>query len=334
MKFRRHFRKYVLALFLLAAGAGLAGLHNCGGSGAAAAIASFAANYYFYYIATPNFSLDNCANPDISATHKMQCTYGVNNQVLMVNHTTADPDPVTDVSVLEQADVPTVMNEKHIGNEFTCASAATDSTCGIDPEDTACNPPDATVAGTNGLPAGMDAEWAGASSGGCGTWSTAMCNRILGRTTGEVTRDEWNEIAGAIGQNATGGATITTQGTYYEGLDYCVQMKKFNSGDYSEIQEKLDQNCDVKLFFWKREAGETYTNGHTETVTAATSSSATTNSWGQSATVSGGSDGSFSHTGGAFSDSATKWPADSTEVWVQYICECSVFESFAKWLGF
>ncbi len=336
MKLKRSLRWFLVLCSLMAASTGLAGLSSCGsgGSGTAADIASFAANFYFYYIATPTFPLEQCENPDISAVHKMQCAYGTADQVVMVDYTTATPDPVTNVSILEQDEVATVMSEHKIGNEFTCASSAEASTCGADPENASCGPQDPVEAGTNGLPTGMTADWSGANSGGCGTWSTAMCNRVLGRTAGEVTQDEWNAIATAIGQSAAGGANMTGQGTYYEGQGYCVQAKKFNQGDYAEIQEKLDAGCDVKLFFWKREAGDTYANGHTETVTAATSTSATTNSWGQSATVSGGSDGGFSHTGGAFNDSSTKWPAGSTEVWVQYVCECSAFESFARWLGF
>lgn len=342
MNFRPFFGKLVVFFSFLVVGIGSVGMPTgCGSgtSGGTITVASFSGNYRFYYIGGPDFDFAECEDPTIyeeilSETQKMQCAFGTTNQVLMVNDATETPSPDTDLTVLEQDEVPTAMEEQDIANEFTCGSSAEASTCGADPENAVCNVQSPSTAGTNGLPSGMDATWSGYGSGGCGTWATAMCNRILGRASGAVTKEEWNEIATGIGQNATGGSSQANQGAYYEGLDYCVEVKKVDKNDYSDLQEKLGENCDVKLFFWKRNADNTYSNGHTETVTAATSTSATTNSWGQSATVSGGSDGDFSHTGGAFSNSSTLWPAGSTEVWVQYICQCSVFESFARWLGF
>lgn len=194
--------------------------------------------------------------------------------------------------------------------------------------------------GTDSLPA-MDENWAGYGSGGCGTWATAMCNRILGESDGEVTQDEWNGIAGGIGQNAGGGSSMSNQSKYYEDMGYCVSEKKFggSEGDYQEMEDEIDDDCDVKLFFWSRNADGTFSNGHVETVTGASSESGscTTNSWGEEATVSGGDDGDFSHSrdGSAFRDAEGNalWPADGTEVWVQYVCECSVLESIGKLLG-
>lgn len=189
-----------------------------------------------------------------------------------------------------------------------------------------------------------DASWAGSESGGCGTWATAVCNRILGITDSdsEVTKDEWNDIAGDIGQNDSGGSKMSDQSKYYEDLGYCVNDKKFggSEADYTEMSEQIDNNCDVKLYFWKRNADGTYTNGHVETVTGADADNqtATTNSWGNQGTVSGGDRGGFDHSldGTQFQDSTGNelWPADGTEVWVSYVCECGFFEGLAKALGF
>lgn len=195
--------------------------------------------------------------------------------------------------------------------------------------------------GTDSLP-GMDENWAGYGSGGCGTWATAMCNRILGKSEGEVTQGEWNDIANGIGQDANGGSRMSNQSKYYEDKGYCVSESKFggSEADYQEMEDQIDDECDVKLFFWTRNADGSFTNGHVETVTSADaeSGSCTTNSWGHEATVSGGNDGGFDHSrdGTAFRDGAGNelWPAGSTEVWVQYVCECSVLESIGKFLGF
>lgn len=197
--------------------------------------------------------------------------------------------------------------------------------------------------GTNLLPV-MDESWAGSQTGGCGTWATAMCNRILGieDAGSEVDKDEWNKIAGGIGQNATGGSKQSDQSKYYEDQGYCVHDKGFSgsSDDYAEMVERINQGCDVKLFFWKRNADGTYSNGHVETVTEADANAKTakTNSWGKDATVSGGSDGGFDHSldGTQFQDGDGNemWPAGATEVRVSYVCECGFFEGVAKALGF
>lgn len=196
--------------------------------------------------------------------------------------------------------------------------------------------------GTNALPT-RDATWDGYGQGGCGTWATAMCDRILGETDAdsEVTKEEWNEIAGKIKQN-NGGSKMSDQSKYYEDKGYCVEEKKFggSDADYDEMSEKIDDSCDVKLFFFKRNADGTYTNGHVETVTGADAgnNTAATNSWGKEAAVSGGSDGDFEHSedGTSFQDGEGNklWPKDSTEVWVQYVCECGFFEGIGKALGF
>lgn len=198
-------------------------------------------------------------------------------------------------------------------------------------------------AGANSLPE-MDESWIGSANGGCGTWATAMCNRILGETDSdsEVTRDEWNEIADDLGQGEDGGSSMTNQSAYYENLGYCVHDKKFSGSaeDYAEMSEKVDDQCDVKLFFWKRNGDDTYSNGHVETVTGADADAetATTNSWGNEGTISGGDDGDFDHSldGTQFRDAEGNglWPADGTEVWVSYVCECGFFEGVAQALGF
>ncbi|MBI2083743.1 MAG: hypothetical protein HYT76_09310 [Deltaproteobacteria bacterium] len=190
--------------------------------------------------------------------------------------------------------------------------------------------------------ANMDASWKGYENGGCGTWATAVCNRILGEAEGEVSQGEWNKIADGIKQNADGGASMSDQSKYYEDKGYCVTEKKFggSEADYQEMEEEMDDECDVKLFVWKRQEDGSFVNGHVETVLSVDpeSRSCTTNSWGVEADVQGGNDGGFSHSsdGETFQDSEGNkmWPEDATEVWVSYVCECSLLDSLGKLVGF
>jgi hypothetical protein len=164
-----------------------------------------------------------------------------------------------------------------------------------------------------------------------------MCNRILGDTNAAtpVSKDEWNSVAKAIGQDANGASTKAKRAAYYRSKGYCTVDKKFDGTgtDYDDMTQKFNvDGCDVKLSFYKRNANGTYTNGHVETVTGATHGGAKTNSWGKDATIQGGSAGGFDHsedgTGKQFHDANGNklWPKGSTEVWVSYVCRCNRFE--------
>jgi hypothetical protein len=188
----------------------------------------------------------------------------------------------------------------------------------------------------------MDASWSGSGNGGCGTWSTMMCNRILGKVNKNTapTRREWNTTARGINQDRNGGSTTTGRSNYYERAGYCASFKKFdgNRASYQEMAKKKKQGCDVKLAFWRKTRDGRYVDGHVEVVTSVNlrgRPSATTNSWGKRATVQGGSNGGFSHSedrrGGHFRGGT--WPAGSTYTRVEYYCKCSTLQSLAKVLG-
>jgi hypothetical protein len=202
-------------------------------------------------------------------------------------------------------------------------------------------PPPATVSagpGTEALPPGIGATWTGYGKGGCGTWATAMCNRILGDTpAGPVTEDEWNRIAIDQKQNPnTGGTSPVDIAAYYRDKGYCVADQKFggSSSDYQAMLDKFNQGCDVKMMFYKRNANGTYSNGHVETVTGVSLGGATTNSWGRQGIVQGGSNGGFSHSP-QFNDAtgANMWPAGSTDVWVSSVCKCGLFGRLVQAAG-
>ena len=172
--------------------------------------------------------------------------------------------------------------------------------------------------------------WRGATSGGCGVWATAMCNRILGSTppTRQVDETEWNGLADALSLSASGGTTSAAEMAYYRARGWCVEDKKFHgtAGDYAELSTRFqDDHCDVKFDYFRR-VGDHYANGHVETVTGVSGTSATTNSWGHEAMITGGSDGHFRHSGDGVwmteDDGSRLWPDDETDVWVTYVCEC------------
>jgi len=191
--------------------------------------------------------------------------------------------------------------------------------------------------GTNSLPPGYGDGWSGSGGGGCGTWATAMCNRILGKAKGAVTKAEWNKIAKGIKQSDSGGSTATNRAAYYKSLGCASSTSTFSGTQeaYEEMQKKLKQGYDVKLRFRKIVPHwffggfwNSYENGHVETVTGVKTVGgklvAETNSWGKTATISGGNKNSFGHSqqgaGGHFG--AGTWPAGSTKVEVTYIGPC------------
>jgi hypothetical protein len=198
---------------------------------------------------------------------------------------------------------------------------------------TVASEPGSVAVGPGGetLPPGIGQTWTGyTQGGGCGTWATAMCNRILGDTpSGPVGEDEWNRIAIDQKQNPnTGGTSPVDIASYYRDKGYCVADQKFGGGtsDYQAMLDKFNSGCDVKMMFYKRGANGSYSNGHVETVTGVSLGGATTNSWGRQGIVQGGSNGGFSHSP-QFNDAtgANSWPANSTDVWVSYVCKCGTF---------
>lgn len=182
--------------------------------------------------------------------------------------------------------------------------------------------------GTNPLPP-EQSTWRGAETGGCGVWSSAMCDRRLGTTdpTTQVVQGEWNAIADVIKLTPDGGSTAPNRAAYYRAQGYCVIDKRFDGTeeDYLEIADNLD-TCDVKLHFYRRTATG-YAFGHVETVTAAGARSVTTNSWGRPAAIEGGSAGGFGHwqDGKRWmeDDGDPTYPPDSTEVMVTFVCPCN-----------
>ena len=295
-------------------------------------VASFSTNDEYLFVTDNGDFVDPSEFPSMYAL--MEMAYGFIKAFDPARHYPIDWEGDDIPPLVTHEEVEEMMLENDQPNEYACAI----------PADSTDSPVFTTDgAGTNALPE-RDESWVGSANGGCGTWATAMCNRILGVTDSddEVSRDEWNDIAGDIGQNEGGGSKMSDQSKYYEDLGYCVNSKKFSGSaeDYAEMVEKTDNQCDVKLFFWKRNADGTYTNGHVETVTEADADAetATTNSWGNEGTISGGDSGGFDHSldGTQFQDAEGNelWPAGSTEVWVSYVCECGFFEGIAKALGF
>ncbi|MEC7290237.1 MAG: hypothetical protein VXW22_09140 [Pseudomonadota bacterium] len=161
--------------------------------------------------------------------------------------------------------------------------------------------------GTDRLPGDYGDGWSGSAGGGCGTWATAMCNRILGKASGAVTKSEWNTIAAGIGQNAGGGSNATNRAAYYQsehGCDTSHSTYTGSAADHAFIKKKLQEGYDLKLRFYEiiyNEAGDIvdYDHGHVETVTGATTSGGEriviTNSWGNQARIRGGTRNNFSH---------------------------------------
>jgi hypothetical protein len=210
------------------------------------------------------------------------------------------------------------------------------------------------------LPPGFDknpdAGWKGTNKGGCGVWATLMCNRILGvdgegdgKLSEPADKDEWNKTAcgddrngdhdtqdpgetAGVDEDGDGATTMSDEARYYRQRGYGVSLSDFggSASDYADLKEAKDRGCDVKLVFAGYhtfpDGHREHFSGHVETVTDVDTqtNTATTNSWGQSAQVSGGSNGGFSHSeaDGMGHDNFRQntWPRDSTQVYVQKIC--------------
>jgi hypothetical protein len=198
-----------------------------------------------------------------------------------------------------------------------------------------------------------DSTWKGYGGGGCGTWATLVCDRILGDQPANqaVDKDEWNKVADAIKQTPEGGSTPQDRAKYYTDKGYCAQNKRYDgtAAEIKEMKKRLDDDkCDVKADFYRMVDGvdaqgkptKEKMYGHVETVTKvdATYSNIHTNSFGVDASFSGGSYSHFSHSrdgaSGAFGlkedPNLRRWPGASTEVWVEYVCKCDKFDKEAK----
>ena len=193
-------------------------------------------------------------------------------------------------------------------------------------------------AGTRRLPGNYPGPgFEGSRAGGCGTWSTAICNRILGDTDPDAPVDqiEWNEIARDIKQGVdadpqrAGGSSVQDRDAYYRDKGYCVETKRYGGSpaDRQELSQKVvDEKCDVKLQFAQINPAPPpaprFINGHVEIVTGITARGIQTNSWGHDGYIQGGADGGFTHSDPS---SASLWPPNQTRVTVSYVCKCGLF---------
>jgi hypothetical protein len=183
--------------------------------------------------------------------------------------------------------------------------------------------------GTSKLPGNYPSTgFSGSANGGCGTWSIAICNRILGDTdpNAPVDQAEWNDIARAIGQDPnTGSSAHAGRDAYYRDKGYCVETRRFtgSAADQNELSQKVvNQKCDVKLAFYTGTPGppSTLANGHVETVTGITAKGIQTNSWSTDGYVQIGANGGVSH---------SRFPIyapGNSSVFVTYVCKCSIFD--------
>lgn len=184
--------------------------------------------------------------------------------------------------------------------------------------------------GTNPVPSDYpSAQYTGSKGGGCGTWATMMCNRILGVTdpAKPVDKGEWRDIARGIGQNAGGGSSTAAQAEYYNQLGYCSSTHRFTGtqADYQTVAAQLKKGCDLKIISY-REGPEGQSDAHVETVTNVYDNGGQMvlemNSWGDRATITGSSSGGFHHSSSGRNFSAGKWPRNETSVAVQSTCPC------------
>ncbi len=194
--------------------------------------------------------------------------------------------------------------------------------------------------GKNPFPVAAE-SWVGvAAGGGCGVWSVAMCDRILGLTdaSSAVTQPEWSAIATKIKLDpSTGASSWVDRAQYYRDKGYCTEHKLWTgtAEELAEVTERFNEGkCDVKMRFYKI-VGDEAVNGHVETVTGATLGGVITNSWGSEAIVNGGTGNGFSHQvvkGPQMteSDGSPLWPAASAEVWIDYVCPCTMFEKLGQ----
>ncbi|MCR9204387.1 MAG: hypothetical protein NXH75_07415 [Halobacteriovoraceae bacterium] len=284
--------------------------------------------YSFHYIA----DLKENTEPR-TPTQLMQAKYG--DQVVIVKKGILGRESVLAVTHKEQA--PQFMMELGIPNDQKCLTS-------FDPTSSRFETPNYVSAGRNAMPAGIDGTWSGSGSGGCGTWATMMCNRILGKTKAKKapSKKEWNRVARGINQDSSGGSFVSDRANYYENAGYCSSHEDFagDTASYKKMSDLIQKGCDLKLAFWKRNGNGTWSNGHVEVVTGVSISqrgvgSATTNSWGKTGIIRGGQSGRFSHSedrrGGNFNPGGN-WPANSTDVTMEYVCECTYLQKIAKLL--
>lgn len=286
-------------------------------------------NYSYTYVA----ELSEGQYPE-TPMEKMQAEYG--DKVVVTKKVAGRYAQL--VGVFNTEAMPEIMQELGDPNYQTCAGSKNPTV------DIFGLPTFNSPKGGSPLPI-MDGTWNGSRGGGCGTWATMMCNRILGDTPKDKkpSKKEWNDVAKKIGQDANGSSFVSGRAKYYEGKGYCASHETFGgaASDFKKAADMLNKGCDLKLSFWKK-SGTTFSNGHNEVVTGVRFTKdgkgyLTTNSWGKASTIKGGQNGGFAHSEdtpkGHFSGLRKGWPANSTSVTLEYVCKCDKLQSLAKFLG-
>lgn len=248
-------------------------------------------------------------------------------------------DPANPKYLCQHDDVGTVTKAKEVDAPLAEPCAAAPPPPSPPPAPDPGTQPWGGASGKNPFPVAGE-NWLGVGpGGGCGVWSVAMCNRILGLTdaSSAVTQSEWDEIAGKIKLDpATGSSSWVDRAAYYREKGYCTEHKLWTGSaeELAEVTERFNNGkCDVKMRYYKI-VGEEAVNGHVETVTGATTGGVITNSWGHEAIVTGGTDNGFEHqvvNGPQMTEGgASMWPSGSAEVWIDYACPCTMFEKLGQ----
>lgn len=267
-------------------------------------------------------------------TQLMQAKYG--NQVVIAAHKGGE---TSIFDIVSQEEVPSRMAELEQKDDQKCMTTN-------DPTTSVIGIPNFVSGGKDAFPREANGSWSGygPGKGGCGTWATMMCNRILGKTPAKVkpSKGEWNRVARGIDQGEDGGSFTSGRAKYYEKAGYCASYESFSgkTASYKKMAKLMKQGCDLKLTFWKKLPNGDGVNGHVEVVTGVNISrngkgTATTNSWGKPATITGGEAGGFSHSEdhprGHFKPGGL-WPANNSGVRMEYVCKCTALQKLAKLL--
>lgn len=284
-----------------------------------------------YYIAP----LPAGQTPQDIPTDRMQQRFGAENDVVVVYY-----DDSRTCEHYEEIDI------SMVDTIITGQGDMPQTTCAPQQPHNAANDIPYTGTGRGYVSAPMtDSTWQGSTGGGCGTFATAVCNRILQLTPPDqaITKDEWNGIATAIKQDADGGSSTSDQMQYYKDKGgYCAHYSRFDGDgqDYNYIATHIDR-CDLKLSFGRKSAdGKSWEDSHVETITSVDymNKSMVTNSWGYQATITGGYENNFNHSRDGMNqafhqaDGSKLWPASTTGVWLETICPCNQFGDAASFL--
>lgn len=127
---------------------------------------------------------------------------------------------------------------------------------------------------------------------GCSVFATAQMNRQLRYTTGNMTTNEYNTIATALGTTSQGLTLRPRVPQYYraKGTATVSSTVRLNScGDYKAIRDALNRSCAV---FFSMTPVKNANAGHDEAVLSAyyntaTSCGMTVNTWGTTNNITG-----------------------------------------------